>query len=159
MVALCCDLQSAWQFLSERLGFGAGPTIAIAIPVEPTTTPAVKADPLVALTIVPGVLGDIIDWVVATARRPNRVLALGAAVTGVGTWTRRRVAGPPRPATHLYVIPVGPTGSGKQHLLEATMALMWAADAHGHIGPGEFISMPAVLNFIARKPLALCLQD
>ena len=39
------------------------------------------------------------------------------------------------------------------------MALMWAADAHGHIGPGEFISMPAVLNFIARKPLALCLQD
>jgi hypothetical protein len=159
MVALCCDLQNAWQFLSERLGFGDGPTIIIETPAEPTTAPAVKTDPLQALTKVPGVLGDIIDWIVATARRPNRVLALGAAITVVGTLIGRRVAGPTRSATHLYVIPVGPTGSGKQHLLEATMALMWAADAHGHIGPGEFISMPAVLNFIARKPLALCLQD
>ena len=159
MVALCCDLQAAWQFLSERLNFADGPTIAIEIPAEPVVAPTAKTDPLEALTKVPGVIGDIIDWIVATARRPNRVLALGAAVTVVGTLIGRRVAGPTRSATHLYVIPVGPTGSGKQHLLEATMALMLAANAHGHIGPGEFISMPAVLNFITRKPLALCLQD
>jgi len=159
MVALCCDLQAAWQFLSERLNFANGPSIAIEIPAEPAVAPTAKTDSLEALTKVPGVIGDIIDWIVATARRPNRVLALGAAVTVVGTLIGRRVAGPTRSATHLYVIPVGPTGSGKQHLLDATMALMWAAEAHGHIGPGEFISMPAVLNFITRKPLALCLQD
>jgi Bifunctional DNA primase/polymerase, N-terminal/Protein of unknown function (DUF3987) len=157
MTALCCDLQNAWQYLSERLGFAGEAMI-----VEPPAAPAAakpQPEPLEAFTHVPGVVGDIVDWIVATARRPNRVLALGAAITIVGTLIGRRVAGPTQSATHLYVIPVGPTGSGKQHLLDATMALMRAGDAHGHIGPSEFISMPAVLNFIQRKPLALCLQD
>jgi Bifunctional DNA primase/polymerase, N-terminal len=157
MTALCCDLQNAWQYLSERLGFAGEAMI-----VEPPAAPAAakpQPEPLEAFTHVPGVVGDIVDWIVATARRPNRVLALGAAITIVGTLIGRRVAGPTQSATHLYVIPVGPTGSGKQHLLDATMALMRGGDAHGHIGPSEFISMPAVLNFIQRKPLALCLQD
>jgi hypothetical protein len=58
MAALCCDLQSAWQFLSERLGFGDGPTIAIATPTkpaaEPTTAPVVQSEPLQSFTKVPG---------------------------------------------------------------------------------------------------------
>jgi hypothetical protein len=87
------------------------------------------------------------------------VLALGAAVAIVGTLIGRRVAGPTRSATHLYVIPIAPTGAGKQHLLDATTRLMKVAGAEGHIGPSEFISMPAVVNFLLRKPLALCLQD
>ena len=87
------------------------------------------------------------------------MLALGAAITVVGTLIGRRVAGPTRSATHLYVVPVGRTGSGKQHLLDAVTALMKAAGAQSHLGPGEFISMPAVVNFLLRKPLALCLQD
>lgn len=161
MVALCCDLQSAWSFLSERLGFTGNATIVTpaTAPAEAKPQAAPPPEPLEAFTHVPGVLGDIVDWITATARRPNRVLALGAAVAIVCTLIGRRVAGPTRSATHLYVIPVGPTGSGKQRLLDATTALMRAADAHGHIGPGEFISMPAVVNFILRKPLALCLQD
>src|SRR5262249_50847591 len=34
-----------------------------------------------------------------------------------------------------------------------------SAGAESHFGPSEFISMPAVINFLLRKPLALCLQD
>jgi hypothetical protein len=157
MAALGCDLEAAWQFLSMRLGFARGPEIKLAVQIPPA--PAPVADALEPFTHVPGVVGDIVDWIVATARRPNRVLALGAAVTVVGTLIGRRVAGPTRSATHLYVVPVGPTGSGKQHLLDAVTALMRSAGAQSHIGPGEFISMPAVVNFILRKPLALCLQD
>ena len=161
MTALCCDLQSAWSFLSERLGFAGNAMIVepAAAPAEAKPPAAPQPEPLQAFTHVPGVVGDIVNWIVATARRPNRVLALGAAVTIVGTLIGRRVAGPTQSATHLYVIPVGPTGSGKQHRLDATTALMRAGGAHGHIGPSEFISMPAVVNFILRKPLALCLQD
>jgi hypothetical protein len=163
MVAQGCDLQTAWQFLSHRLGFAPqGPVIelhvASAAQAEAPASPDLS-DALEPLTKVPGVVGDVIDWIVATARRPNRVLALGAAITLVGTLIGRRVAGPTRSATHLYVVPVGPTGSGKQHLFDSTTALIKAAGAQSHIGPGEFISMPAVVNFIMRKPLALCLQD
>ena len=158
MAALSCDLQTAWKFLSERLGFAIGPVINFNAPASVARSKT-SGDALEAFTRCPGIVGDIIDFIVATARRPNRVLALGAAVTVVGTLIGRRVAGPTRSATHLYVVPVAPTGSGKQHLLETIPALMKVAGAQGHIGPGEFISMPAVINFIMRKPLALCLQD
>jgi hypothetical protein len=157
MAALGCDLDTAWQFLSERLGFASGLEVRLAGQIRTVDPPA--ADALEPFTHVSGVVGDIVDWIVATARRPNRVLALGAAVTVVGTLIGRPVAGPTRSATHLYVVPVGPTGAGKQHLVDAATALMRAAGAKSHIGPGEFISMPAVVNFILRKPLALCLQD
>src|SRR5262249_59080204 len=64
---------------------------------------------------VPGVVGEVIEWIVATARRPNRVLALAAAIPLVGTLIVRRVAGPTRAATHLYAVPVASTRSGAQH--------------------------------------------
>src|SRR5262249_18800726 len=64
---------------------------------------------------VPGVVGEMIEWIVATARRPNRVLALAATIPLVGTLIGRRVAGPTRSATHLYAVAVAPTGAGKQH--------------------------------------------
>jgi hypothetical protein len=159
MAALACDLETAWQFLSGRLGFAAELVINFRTPAAVSRAPETGGDALEPFTNCPGVVGDIIDFIVATARRPNRVLALAAAVTVVGTLIGRRVAGPTRSATHLYVVPVAPTGSGKQHLLEVVPALMKAAGAQSHIGPGEFISMPAVINFIMRKPLSLCLQD
>jgi hypothetical protein len=189
MSALSCDLDAAWPFLSEQLGFTdripievkeSPPTTSEAIPDgaakghhEPTApngdhqalrgehAQAAKTanDALETYTHCPGVVGDIVDWIVATARRPNRVLALGPVVTIVGTFVGRRVAGPTRSATHLYVVPVGPTGSGKQHLFDSTTALKNAAGVQSHLGPSEFISMPAIVNFLMRKPLALCLQD
>ena len=47
--------------------------------------PAVSIDELERFTVVPGAVGDIVDWIVATSRRPSRIIALGAAITIVGT--------------------------------------------------------------------------
>jgi len=116
-------------------------------------------NPIEPLTHVPGVVGELVDWITATARRPNRVLALGAAITLVGTLIGRRVAGPTNSATHLYVLGLAPTSSGKQHPIDCLKKLMEAAKADHHLGPSEFISMPSVINFLRVKPLALCPQD
>jgi hypothetical protein len=87
------------------------------------------------------------------------VLALGAAVTIVGTLIGRRVAGPTRSATHLYVVQSAGSGFGKQHILDTAMRLMTAAKAETHIGPSKFFSLSAVQRFLQSKPLSLCLQD
>ena len=42
------------------------------------------------LTHVPGLLGDMIEHIVATARRPDRTLALGSALVCLGTIIGRR---------------------------------------------------------------------
>ena len=67
------------------------------------------------LTQVPGVVGGLIYWTVKSALYPNRTLALGAALVAVGTLMGRRVMTPTRGVTHLYVVGVAESATGKQH--------------------------------------------
>ena len=166
MTACGCDLDTAFRFLNERLGWApASSPFEPQAPQASTAEPQVAADeagpsePLDRYTQAPGAVGAIVNWITATARRPNRVLALGAAITIVGTLIGRRVAGPTRSATHLYVVPIAGTGNGKQHILDAAMRLMHAARAGDHVGPSKFFSLSAVCQLLTEKPLALCLQD
>jgi len=62
------------------------------------------------LTYVPGLVGDITEWIVRGAKRPNRMMALGAAIVTVGTLCSQRVVGPTDSGTHLYIIIIAPTG-------------------------------------------------
>ena len=168
MAACDCDLDTAFRFLSERLGWTSNLDLSglqqqseTRKTVEPSAPVKPKApiDELAHFTTVPGLVGELVDWITATSRRPNRVLALGAAVTVVGTLIGRRAAGPTRSATHLYAVGIAPTGSGKQHLLDSVIRLMEAAKAGGHIGPSKFFSLSAVLELLSSKPLVLCPQD
>ena len=166
MAAGDCDLDTAFRFLSERLGWMSNldlsglqsETRKTAEPSAPVK-PKAPIDELAHFTTVPGLVGELVDWITASSRRPNRVLALGAAVTVVGTLIGRRAAGPTRSSTHLYAIGIAPTGSGKQHLLDSVIRLMEAAKAGGHIGPSKFFSLSAVLELLSSKPLVLCPQD
>lgn len=112
-----------------------------------------------ALTRVPGLVGTITDWITDTALYPQRGLALGAALTIVGTAAGRHLAGPHRCGTHLYVVGLAPSGAGKNHPLSCIATIMAAADMRQHIGPSQFISMPAVINFLVRAPLSVCPMD
>jgi hypothetical protein len=179
MAACGCDLGTAFRFLSERLGWTAdvdlpgllveGPPAAAEQPKQPAKPGLVPAKPdpvrcapieeLERFTIVPGAIGDIVDWIVATSRRPSRVVALGAAVTIVGTLIGRRVAGPTRSAVHLYTVGVAPTGYGKQRALDSIPDLLDAAGALDHFGSAKFFSLSAVLELMQEKPLVLCVQD
>ena len=175
MAAHGCDLDTAFKFLSDLTGW-AGERIELLpepeIPPKPEPDPSIAAEPGVATTAmpagdelepytrgVPGVLGEMIEWIVDTARRPNRVLALAGAIPLVGTLIGRRVAGPTLSATHLYAVAVAPTGAGKQHPIDCANALMIAARAQEHIGPGTFMSASALCNFVFRRPLSLCCSD
>jgi len=111
------------------------------------------------LTVVPGVVGEVIEWIVSSARRPNRMLALGAALTIVGTLIGRRVAGPTRSGTHTYVVALAGTGAGKQHAIDCIKSALIAARAKSNIGPGDFTSSRAVVKLVMRQPLSLCAMD
>lgn len=107
----------------------------------------------------PGLVGDIAKWIVATSRRPQMELAIGAALALVGTVAGRQFSGPTRSGTHLYILGLAPTGKGKDHPLQQISQIMSAASLPQHIGPSEFISMPSVINFLMRKPLSICPMD
>jgi hypothetical protein len=117
------------------------------------------ANKLEALTYVPGLVGDIVEWIVRGARRPNRMMALGVAITVVGTLIGRCVQGPTESATHLYAIILGPCGIGKDDPLKFGKALMDAVGASELIGPDEFASTPGLWKRLRRSPLLICFVD
>ena len=130
--------------------------------LAPAAAPAQKTDAKELpdhLTRVPGLVGDITDWICDTARYPQRALALGAALVIVGTAAGRHIAGPTRSGTHLYVVGLARSGAGKDHALTMIAPILAAADMRPHIGPSQFISMPAVIRFLQRAPLSACAMD
>ncbi len=118
-----------------------------------------KLENLDDLIQIPGLLGDVVEWIVDTARYPNRVLALGAAITLIGTLMGRRVAGPTMSGTHLYVLALAPSGAGKDHALRRLPQLLAAASASHLTGPSQFMSMTSLTQLLAEEPLCLASMD
>lgn len=106
-----------------------------------------------------GLVGDIARWIVATARRPQPELSIGAALAIVGTAAGRHIMGPTETGTALYILALAPTGKGKDAPVRACMRILSAAGMDMHIGPDEWMSMSAVIDMLEKKPLALCPQD
>jgi hypothetical protein len=128
--------------------------------IAPSAYPAQPTDELPEhLTHPPGLVGAITDWITDTSLYPQRGLSLGAALSIVGTAAGRHIAGPNRCGTHLYVVGLAPSGAGKNHPLSMIAVILDAAGMRQHIGPSQFISMPAVINFLCRSPLSVCAMD
>jgi hypothetical protein len=111
------------------------------------------------LTHVPGLLGELIEWNVRTARYPSRMMALAAAIAVVGKLLDRKVAGPTMSGTHLYTVVLAPTGSGKQHQLDVVKTLLTTAGMGDLIGPGDFSSVQALQQLIKEKPSCTSVMD
>lgn len=136
------------------------PAVVIELGREPAPVQPRQSSELPChLTRVPGLVGDIADWIVRTSIHPQPALAIGAALTVVGTAAGRHIAGPTRSGTHLYIVGLAPSGAGKDYPLRCIAEILAAADMRQHIGPSQFISMPAVINFLARSPLSVCAMD
>ena len=111
------------------------------------------------LTRVPGLLGDITDWICDSSRRPLRALALGAALVTLGTAAGRRYGSPTRSGTHLYIVGLARTGAGKDHPAACVSTLLQHADLQRLIGPGDINSWTSLLWAVAGNPAAVSVLD
>ena len=127
---------------------------------ESSTAGTATSDPLLEpLTHVPGLVGEITDWIVANARLPNRVLALAAALTVAGTLIGRRAMGPTGSATHLYITLVARASAGKDWPRKAIPVLLDAAGAGAHLHLGDITSEPAMNKMLTKTPLCAVVRD
>jgi len=80
-----------------------------------------------------GLVGEIAEWITATAYRPQPQLSLGAALTFVGMLKGHKFAGNTGLRTNMLVLNLAPTASGKEHPLNCLWSLMHAAGLDKHI--------------------------
>jgi hypothetical protein len=107
------------------------------------------------LTQVPGVVGMQIDWTVASALYPNRTLALGGALVTVGTLMGRRVMTPTRGVTHLYVVGVAESATGKQHPADCLKEALTVAGM-SRVLCGEIKSSAALARILSQQGPIVC---
>jgi len=110
-------------------------------------------------TYVPGLVGEITDWITATARRPNRAMSLAAAVAVVGTAMGRCWAGPTKSATHNYILTIARTGAGKDHIIQQARRILFTTGMGEVVGPDGFTASTAVTSLMLRTPVSLATID
>jgi len=118
-----------------------------------------NATELEKLTYVPGLVGEMTEWIVRGAPRPNRMMALCASTALVGTLIGRYVRGPTGSATHLFLIMLALSGYGKDWPLQAGRKILDALGKPQLIGPSEWSSSVDLTQVLERNPLICCFVD
>ena len=121
-------------------------------------TPAAPApQPSFELRVPEGILAEMVDYMVSTARRPQPLL-----VARRQPLRARRADGPEvphreQPALNLYVVGIADSGSGKNHAREIVNELFFEAGLAAHLGGNKIASGAGLLTALHRQP-ALLLQ-
>jgi len=89
---------------------------------------------------VPGLVGDITQWLLEGSRRPQPAMCLASAIATVGALLGRRVATPTNLRTNVYLLGIGETGCGKDAGVSLPAELLEAAGLQRFVGPGEWKS-------------------
>jgi hypothetical protein len=120
-------------------------------PVEPRSS-------FDSLLRVPGLVGELAEWINSSSVRPQPILALGASIAAMATILGRKVQTATGLRTNVYILGVGETGCGKERARQAIKKLFSSIDAEKQIGE-SFASDSAVETAVIDNPSCLYLID
>ena len=113
----------------------------------------------VNLLTIPGALGLAVDWINATARKPQPLLAVQAAIALGSVVIGRRYRTTNGNWSMLYLLNVAQSGAGKEHAKYAVETLLEAAGLASLIGAGRFASESSVTSALIEKPAHFSVLD
>lgn len=134
----------------------------LAVATESEEPPiVVNSDGLPAhLCEVPGLVGDITNWLNRTARNPSPTLNLGAALTYVGALAGRRYEGPTKLRSNVYIVGLAASGFGKEHPRAGIKSLASASGTLAKFFGGNKISSSSALrNRVKQNPSLVYMID
>lgn len=107
----------------------------------------------------PGVLEDMVQWSLATAAHPVRLYAVAAALGAASTVCARRFTTSRQNYATLYILVVGKSGTGKEHVRRSAGRLLRASGAQHLLGANEWTSRSAVWSAVLAQPQSLAIVD
>lgn len=123
--------------------------VATVEPALPTPAPAYS------LVIPDGLVGNLTDYMLATARRPQPLLSLGASLCAIGALMGRQYRTEGNLRSNLYVVGIADSGSGKNHAREIINETFFEAGLAHHLGGNKIASGAGLLTALHRQPAIL----
>lgn len=117
-------------------------------PIDPGPLPA-------HLLHVPGLIEAVVQHNLATATRPQPVLALAAAITLQAVLCARKVRDERGNRTNLYCVGIAASGAGKEHARKVNKNILFAADLIEHDGSEDLASDAGLLAAVEIEPAIL----
>lgn len=112
--------------------------------------PRPRFDP--SLINVPGIVGDITEWLLSCSTRRQPALCLASAIATVGAVLGRRVATPTDLRTNVYCLGIGETACGKDASVRMPQLLLTRAGLNWCVGPGEWKSDSGMRAALIESP-------
>ncbi|CAO4164891.1 bifunctional DNA primase/polymerase [Methylorubrum populi] len=104
---------------------------------------------------VPGLVGDLVEWMRITSRTPNPVLAFAASVAFVGTLAGRNYEAPTDARTNFYTIGLAPSGFGKDHARKVIGHIVDRGGLRRFMGGEQIMSGSALRKRVEAQPSCL----
>ncbi|MDQ0317775.1 bifunctional DNA primase/polymerase [Amorphus orientalis] len=111
------------------------------------------------LLSIPGALQDVVEYYNRTAYRPQPQFAVQAALGFGSVVLGRNWSSDQDNFTSLYLMGLGRTGSGKEHILTTIQKLLEASRLDSLIGPKTYSSEAGVLSKLIDYPRHIALSD
>lgn len=111
------------------------------------------------LTTIPGTLGHFVDHIVRSAIKPQRVLAVAAALCFGATCMARVYASRTDLRTNPYLIAIAPSTAGKDHARKVVKTALSCVGLKDRIGGEDIKSGSAVFSAVYRSPAVLFQLD
>ena len=113
------------------------------------------AAPPFSLALPDGLVGDLTDYMLTTARRPQPLLSLGASLCAIGALMGRNYRTESNLRSNLYVVGIADSGSGKNHAREIINETFFEAGLAHHLGGNKIASGAGLLTALHRQPAIL----
>lgn len=104
---------------------------------------------------VPGFIELVVAHNLATATRPQPVLALAAAICLQAVLSARKVRDERGNRTNLYCVGIAPSGSGKDHARKVNKNVLFAAGLVAHEGNEDLASDAGLVTAVEAEPASL----
>ena len=140
--------------LLERLTAPAASLQRPAAPPPPQRTPV---DP--RMFQLDGALKLFVDYILASAVRPQPILAIGASLCALGALMGRKYRTQTNLRTNLYVVGMAGSGGGKDHARSAIKEAFIAAGLQRYLGGNRIASGSGLLTALYRQPSSLFQLD
>ncbi len=113
------------------------------------------ASPPFTLVMPDGLVGDLTEYMLNTARRPQPLLSLGASLCAIGALMGRQYRTTSNLRSNLYVVGIADSGSGKNHAREIINETFFEAGLAHHLGGNKIASGAGLLTALHRQPAIL----